>query len=1055
MSQSTSASSQNRPLLILVDGHSLAFRSYFAFAKSRDGGLKTKTGVPTSVCFGFLKSLLEVIASQHPQAIAIAFDLGLPTFRHEADDTYKADRAETPEDFITDLKNLHELLDALNLPILTSPGYEADDVLGTLAVRASAAGYSVKIVTGDKDLFQLVDTAKEINVLYLGQTFWQRTSTAGPVEFGPEEVKQKLGILPEQVVDYKALCGDSSDNIPGVKGIGDKTAVKLLTDYGSLDGIYASLDEIKGAVKQKLEAGKQEAYRSQHLAKIVLDVPLDFSLEDSHLKGFDAPVLKQQLEKLELNKFLGKISEIQLAFGGTDEEPNVEQVSSLPEEKRQQLDRQTPEDAQLEDEDGDLWFFSAADTEAAAKTDKNAASTITPQIIDTPEKLTQLVNQLKTCIDSASPVAWDTETDSLEPRDASLVGIGCCWGTDPTEIAYIPTAHKSGSNLDKTTVLEALRPILESNDYPKTLQNAKFDRLVLRFQGIKLAGVIFDTMLASYVLNPEDSHNLSDLVLRYLGLEISNYTNVVPKGKNIADLDIQTVADYCGMQVYATFQLVPKLREKLKQVEALHKLLLEVEQPLEPVLAQMEYTGIRINVGYLKELSQQMEPELEAIKQKAYNSVPRNIFNEYLEKLLSQLEPDFEAVKQKKYDSVTSPIFKAYLKKTSQNKETDLAAIRQKIYDTEPSAILNLNSPAQLSELLFEIVKLDKKKSRKTPTGLYSTDVSVLEKLQGDHPIIDALLEYRTQHKLYSTYVEPLPKRVRSDTQRLHTDFNQALTDTGRLSSSNPNLQNIPIGTEFSRRIRRAFLPETGWLMVAADYSQIELRILAHLSKEPVLVEAYRQNEDIHSVTARLLFEKDTITSEERRLGKIINFGVIYGMGAARFAREAGVKATEGRLFIDRFNERYRKVFDYLEQVKREAIAHAYVETILGRRRYFNFEGGSLRKLKGSNPDDIKLDEFRRLGQSDAQLLRAAANAQIQGSSADIIKIAMVQLHEVLQNYQARLLLQVHDELVFEVPPSEWEELQMKIRSTMENAVSLSVPLVVDVRAGQNWMETK
>ncbi|MBD1929314.1 DNA polymerase I [Trichocoleus sp. FACHB-90] len=987
MSQSTSASSQNRPLLILVDGHSLAFRSYFAFAKSRDGGLKTKTGVPTSVCFGFLKSLLEVIASQHPQAIAIAFDLGLPTFRHEADDTYKADRAETPEDFITDLKNLHELLDALNLPILTSPGYEADDVLGTLADRASAAGYSVKIVTGDRDLFQLVDTAKEINVLYLGQTFWQRTSTAGPVEFGPEEVKQKLGILPEQVVDYKALCGDSSDNIPGVKGIGDKTAVKLLTDYGSLDGIYASLDEIKGAVKQKLETGKQEAYRSQHLAKIVLDVPLDFSLEDSHLKGFDAPVLKQQLEKLELNKFLSKISEIQLAFGGTDEEPNVEQVSSLLEEKG----GQKPEDAQLEDEDGDLWFFSAADTEAAAKTDKNAASTITPQIIDTPEKLTQLVNQLKTCTDSASPVAWDTETDSLEPRDASLVGIGCCWGTEQSEIAYIPTAHKSGSNLDKTTVLEALRPILESNDYPKTLQNAKFDRLVLRFQGIKLSGVIFDTMLASYVLNPEDSHNLGDLVLRYLGLQISNYTDVVPKGKNIADLDIQTVAYYCGMQVYATFQLVPKLREKLKQVEALHKLLLEVEQPLEPVLAQMEYTGIRIDPVYLQTLSQQLETDLAAIEQQAY-----------------------EAAGEK----------------------------------------FNLGSPKQLSQLLFDKLKLDTKKSRKIATG-YSTDAATLEKLQGDHPVVDAILEYRTLSKLKSTYVDALPLLMGKETERVHTNFNQTGTTTGRLSSSNPNLQNIPIRTAFSRLIRKGFVPETGWLLVAADYSQIELRILAHLSKEPVLVEAYRQNEDIHSVTARLLFEKDTITSEERRLGKIINFGVIYGMGAARFAREAGVKATEGRLFIDRFNERYRKVFDYLEQVKREAIAHGYVETILGRRRYFNFEGGSLRKLKGSNPDDIKLDEFRRLGQSDAQLLRAAANAPIQGSSADIIKIAMAQLHEVLQNYQARLLLQVHDELVFEVPPSEWEELQMKIRSTMENAVSLSVPLLVDVRAGQNWMETK
>ncbi|MEP0750869.1 DNA polymerase I [Trichocoleus sp. Lan] len=967
-----------RPVFILVDGHSLAFRAYFAFAKGRDGGLKTKTGIPTSVCFGFLKSLLEVIASQQPQAMAIAFDLGLPTFRHEADDTYKADRAETPEDFIIDLKNLHDLLDAFNLPIVTAPGYEADDVLGTLSQKASAAGYRVKIVTGDRDLFQLVDTAKEISVLYLGQTFWQRGSNTGPVEFGPEEVKEKLkGITPEQVVDYKALCGDASDNIPGVKGIGDKTAVKLLTEYGSLDGIYASLDEIKGAVKQKLEAGKEEAYRSQHLARIVLDVPLDVSLEDCPLKGFDNAELEPLLEKLEFRTYLSRIKQLQQAFGGVAEE-------AKPVESKEELE-------QITFDDGDSWFFSAADTEAASKADTNAASKISVQIIDTPEKLIELIKQLQSCTDPDNPVAWDTETDSLEPRDAQLVGIGCCWGIDPSEVAYIPTGHKTGENLDKTAVLEALRPILESAEYPKTLQNAKFDRLVLRCQGVNLVGVVFDTMLASYVLNPENSHNLGDLVLRHLELSISNYADVVPKGKTIADMNIQTVAYYCGMQVYATFQLVLKLREKLEEIPALQRLLREVEQPLEPVLAQMEYVGIRIDPAYLQTLSQELEKDLAGIEQKAYQ---------------------------------------------------------------EAGEKFSLGSPKQLSQILFDKLKLDTKKSRKIQSG-YSTDAATLEKLQGDHPLVDAVLEYRTLSKLKSTYVDALPLLIRPDTQRVHTNFNQTGTTTGRLSSSNPNLQNIPIRTAFSRRIRKGFVPEPGWLLVAADYSQIELRILAHLSQEPVLIEAYQQNEDIHSVTARLLLEKDTVTSEERRLGKIINFGVIYGMGAQRFAREAGVKATEGRLFIDRFNERYRKVFEYLERVKREAIAHGYVETILGRRRYFNFEGGSLRKLQGSNPDEINLDKLRNLGQADAGSLRAAANAPIQGSSADIIKIAMDKLHKVLQNYQARLLLQVHDELVLEVPPSEWEELQPQIRSTMENAVSLSVPLKVDVRAGQNWMETK
>jgi DNA polymerase-1 len=980
MSQALSASNPSavdssaatRPTFILVDGHSLAFRSYFAFAKGRDGGLRTTTGIPTSVCFGFLKSLLEVMASEQPEAMAIAFDLSLPTFRHEADDTYKADRPGTPEDFVPDLKNLHELLEGLNLPIVTAPGYEADDVLGTLALRASDAGYRVKILTGDRDLFQLIDPQKEISVLYLSSAFIQRGGT-GPTEFGPEQVKEKLGILPSQVVDYKALCGDASDNIPGVKGIGEKTAVQLLDTYNTLDNIYASLAQIKGAIQKKLEAGKDAAYHSQYMAQLALAVPLEIDLEDCKLKGFDRTVLEPILEKLEFKSFLGRINQLQQRFGGVAEEGRQEEGENI----------------QPEFESDDLWFFSAADTET---TQKQALSPITPHIVDTPEKLTQLVKQLQTYTDPAVPVSWDTETTDLEPRDAQLVGIGCCWGTGKSDMAYIPVAHTAGSNLDKTTVLEALRPILESAEYPKALQNAKFDRLVLRCQGIKLAGVVFDPMLASYVLNPDSSHNLGDLALRYLGLSSKSYTDLVPKGKNIADLDIPTVADYCGMDVYATFGLVPKLREELEKVSAkLHQLLVEVEQPLEPVLAQMEYDGIRIDSAYLQELSKQLGRDLAALEEQAY------------------------------------------------------AAAGEKF---------NLGSPKKLSELLFGKLGLDPKKSRKIQTG-YSTDAATLEKLQGEHPVVDAVLEYRTLSKLKSTYVDALPVLVRPDTQRVHTNFNQTATSTGRLSSSNPNLQNIPIRTAFSRQIRKAFLPEPGWLLVAADYSQIELRILAHLTQEPVLVEAYQRNEDIHTVTARLLFEKETITPDERRLAKTINFGVIYGMGAQRFARETGIKASDGKVFIERFNQRYPQVFAYLQRMQQEAIAQGYVETILGRRRYFNFTSDRLRKLRNRKPEDINLDDIRGLTAYDSGLLRAAANAPIQGSSADIIKIAMVRLHEVLQDYQAQLLLQVHDELVFEVSPSEWEELQPQIRSAMQSAVDLSVPLMVDVRAGQNWMETK
>jgi len=970
------ASGETRPTFILVDGHSLAFRSYFAFR--RNGGLLTSTGIPTSVCFGFLKSLLEVMATEQPESMAIAFDLGLPTFRHEADDTYKADRPGTPEDFVPDLKNLHELLDGFNLPIVTAPRYEADDVLATLAQRAASAGYQVKIVTGDRDLFQLVDPQKQISVLYLGSTFWQHSTPNGTTEFGSEQVKQKMGVSPSQVVDYKALCGDKSDNIPGVKGIGEKTAVQLLNSYGTLDQIYNSLDQIKEATKKKLEEGKDIAYHSQHMAQLVLDVPLDIDLEECKLKGFDTTVLEPILEKLEFKTFLGKINQLQQRFGGISE---AEKGALSGAGERDSSLYLSPYGL-----DDDLWFFSAADTEAEQL---QTISLFTPRIIDNLAKLTELIHQLQSCTNPQTPVAWDTETTALEPRDAQLVGIGCCWSQD--EVAYIPLGHTAGGNLDTVTVLDALRPILESSDYPKALQNAKFDRLILRCQGVHLAGVVFDSMLASYILNPDSSHNLSELAQRYLGLKATSYVDLVPKGKTIADLDIPTVANYCGMDVYATFGLVPKLRTELEKVPDLHKLLLDVEQPLEPVLAEMEYNGIRIDTAYLKELSQKLEQDLAAIEEKAY------------------------AVAGEKF---------------------------------------NLGSPKKLSQLLFDKFNLDRKKSRKIQTG-YSTDAATLEKLQGEHPLVDEILEYRTLSKLKSTYVDALPVLVRPDTHRVHTDFNQAATSTGRLSSSNPNLQNIPIRTAFSRQIRKAFLPESGWLMVAADYSQIELRILAHLTQEPVLVEAYQGNEDVHTVTARLLFEKETVTPDERRLGKTINFGVIYGMGAQRFARETGVKVADAKVFIERFNQRYPKVFAYLQRMEQEAIAQGYVQTIHGRRRYFNFTSDRLRQLRNRKPEEINLDELRGLTAYDAGLLRAAANAPIQGSSADIIKIAMVKLHEVLHNHQARLLLQVHDELVFEVPPTEWEELQPQIRRTMETASQLSVPLVVDVRVGQNWMQTK
>ena len=851
-----------------------------------------------------------------------------PHFATKQTTPTKPGRAETPEDFKPDIKNLQELLTYLNLPAITAPGYEADDVLGTLANKASAAGYQVKILTGDRDLFQLVETDKQISVLYLSTDELRRSGKGKSQEYGPEAVKEKLGILPEQVVDYKALCGDKSDNIPGVKGIGDKTALQLLEAYNSLDGIYAAIDEIKGATKKKLEEGKEAAYHSQRMATIVQDVPLEINLEDCQLIGFDESALIPMLEKLEFKTFLAKVKQIQkrfggveqpldkagqdahptinsmesgtgilpVALGGQDAHPTINSMESgtgiLPvalggQDAHPTIDK-SPATSESSEED-DLSFFSPAETKAAQQEKKLP---IKPRIIQTTEQLNELVQLLQTFTDKASPVAWDTETTAIEPRDAELVGIGCCWGTGEEDLAYIPTGHKTGKNLDKATVLNALRPILESENYPKALQNAKFDRSILRCQGIKLAGVVFDTMLASYVLNPETSHSLSELSRHYLKIVAKTYNELVPKNKTIADISIPAVADYCGMDVYTTFQLVGKLRAELDKADeanfpdkSLHKLLLEVEQPLEPVLAEMEYCGIRIDSAYLQELSQQLEKSLKEIEEKTYQAAGRKF---------------------------------------------------------------NLGSPKQLSEILLEKIPDEfQKKSRKTKTG-YSTDAAVLDKLQGDHPIVDDLLEHRTLSKLKSTYVDALPQLVRADTGRVHTDFNQTATGTGRLSSSNPNLQNIPIRTEFSRQIRKAFLPESGWLMVSADYSQIELRILAHLSQEPVLIEAYQNNRDVHTVTAQLLFEKEEVTPDERRFGKTINFGVIYGMGAIKFGRSMGKTSADGKEFIKRFNDRYRKVFEFLEKVKKEAIALEYVTTILGRRRYLKFESESLLRLKSA-----------------------------------------------------------------------------------------------------------
>ncbi|MFM2314776.1 MAG: hypothetical protein RLZZ04_4052, partial [Cyanobacteriota bacterium] len=964
-----SASSHTKPLLILLDGHSLAFRAYYAFNNPRREPLVTSQGIPTSICFGFINSLLQVLETESPQSMAIAFDLGEVTFRHQADENYKSDRTATPDDFIPDIANLQKLLQGFKLPILTLGGYEADDILGTLALRASEAGYRVKIVTGDRDLFQMVDDDKGISVLYLhNQTF--RKTARSYTEFDRAGVIAKMGVTPEQIVDYKALCGDKSDCIPGVKGIGDKTAVKLLQEYGTLSVVYENLANIKGANQKKLTIGKEAALHSQFLAQIETKTPIEVDLSDCDLVGFDPQAVLPLLEELELKKVIKNLNQLQVKLGGkaSSNDQEIDVVASSTGAKKQSINESINNNAQLSLFGDHAAIDLEPELEPAVTLFQPELNT---QIVDTKEKLQQLVTTLKQHTDPQKPVAWDTETTSLETHLAKLVGLGCCWGDRDTDIAYIPISHTTGTQLSQQLVLETLKPILESDRYPKAFQNTKFDRLVLHHQGINLAGVVFDTMLASYVLDPEKTHNLGDLSARYgLTITAKSYKDLgIPKGKTIADLEIPVVADYCGLDAYATYYLVAQLQAKLREFPELEKLLMDVEQPLEKVLATMESTGIKLDTDYLQHFSQQLNQDLHQLEQATYDAAGEEF---------------------------------------------------------------NLNSPKQLSVILFEKLALDVKKTRQTKTG-YSTNQQVLEKLRGDHPVIDNMLEYRTLAKLKSTYVDALPTMVRQSTGRLHTDFNQSVVATGRLSSSNPNLQNIPIRTEFSRQIRQAFIPETGWLLVAADYSQIELRILAHLSQEPVLLDAYLHGKDVHSVTAKLLFDKEEITAAERRLGKIINFGVIYGMGAQRFSRESGLQANVGKSFIEKYREQYAQVFRYLENVKQQAIAQGYVQTILGRRRYVNLVSDNLKSLRGTNPDKINLNDLN-YSYIDAEILRGAANSPIQGSSADIIKLAMIKLQKILQDYQARLLLQVHDELILEVPPEEWQELQPIIKSTMEDA---------------------
>ena len=974
---SLKSENSKKPILLLVDGHSLAFRSFYAFSKGIDGGLTTKEGFPTSVTYGFLKSLLDNCKNISPEGVCITFDTEKPTFRHELDPNYKANRDVAPDVFFQDIEQLEIILEeSLNLPIFKSPGYEADDLLGTIANDASSKGWCVNILSGDRDLFQLVDDQKDIYVLYMGGGPYAKSGN--PTLMNENGVKEKLGVAPERVVDLKALTGDSSDNIPGIKGVGPKTAINLLKENDTLDGIYQALDKIqqnndkkykgfiKGSVIEKLRNDKHNAFLSRDLAKINTEVPLILS-NGYELKNINQELLSESLQKLELSTLLRQIDIFNSTFskGGFDKN-NVAKEEEAP---------KVAGNNELENSE-------------------NKIPKINVTVVNDFELLDKLIQRLDK---TNQIVSLDTETNSLNPIDAELVGIGLCLGEENDDLFYIPLGHQTKketpNQLSIEDVFSKLRTWIEDPKKEKALQNSKFDRQIFFNHGLDLKGVTFDTLLADYLLNNQEKHGLSEISFRLFGFKPPSFKETVGKNKDFSFVDIDEASIYCGYDVFLTFKIVKIFKESFsKEKDELIKLFEEIELPLEPVLSQMEMNGITIDIPYLDKLSKELKSTLEDIESKVYELAEETF---------------------------------------------------------------NLSSPKQLGEILFEKLNLDKKKSRKTKTG-WSTDAVVLERLVDEHEIIQHLIKHRTLSKLLSTYIDALPNLINEKTGRVHTNFNQAATATGRLSSSNPNLQNIPVRTEFSRRIRKAFLPEKNWKLLSADYSQIELRILAHLADEEILINAFHKNDDIHSLTARLIFEKEEISSDERRVGKTINFGVIYGMGIKKFARSTGVSTPEAKEFLIKYKERYSKIFKFLELQERLALSKGYVKTIFGRKREFKFDKNGLGRLIGKDPYEIDLQSARRAGM-EAQSLRAAANAPIQGSSADIIKIAMVQLNKkfIEMNVPAKMLLQVHDELLFEVEPDSLEITTKLVKKTMEDCVKLNVPLLVDIGIGDNWMETK
>lgn len=887
--------------LFLIDGSAYVHRAYHAIQ-----GLTNSQGLPTNAVFGFARILLKTLREHEPTHIVVVFDAPGKTFRDELYPEYKATRPPTPEDLIVQFPLIDELVEAFNIPIVRVEGVEADDVLGTLARRAEAAGMEAVLVTGDKDAFQLVTESTSVYDPFRGD--------AG-VWYGPREVRERFGVPPERVIDAMALMGDTADNVPGVRGVGEKTARSLLERHDSLDGIYDHLSELKGKQRERLETGRDKAFLSRKLVTIDTHVHVDLSLDACRSKAFDRDKLVAVFSKLEFRSLLEEF---------------------------------LPDAATVEETDY--------------------------RLVLTEKELKAVIEEMR----AAGAFAVDTETTSPDPMRAELVGISM--SCRPCTGYYIPLGHtpeamgRTPNGPSREAALALLRPLLEDAALGKIGQNIKYDLIVLKRAGIRLQGITLDTMVASYLTDPSRvRHNLGEISLHYLNRKLIPISDLIGKGSKAItfnNVPIEHACEYACEDADVTWRLGEVFGRLLRDRE-LEALFNEVEILLIPVLARMEMAGVAIDLHIFENLRREIEGRLKTIESEIFSLAGESF---------------------------------------------------------------QINSPKQLQEVLFG--KLGLKPIRKTKTG-FSTDVEVLEQLAHDHPLPERVLEFRTLEKLRGTYVKALPKLVNPDTGRIHTSFNQAVAATGRLSSSDPNLQNIPIRTEIGRRIRQGFIPGgRNHKLISADYSQIELRILAHLSGDDNLRQAFEKDQDIHRATAARIFgtAPSAVTPEMRRRAKAVNFGVVYGISPYGLARNLAISNAEAARFIEHYFRQHPGVRAWIDATLERARADGYVTTLLNRRRY-------VPELNSSNTGTRRAAE------------RVAINTPVQGSAADIIKLAMVRLDRALRDTGARLLLQVHDELLVEGPASEASRVAKMMKQIMEEAVELTVPLKVDVGTGDNWEE--